>query len=49
MKDCQDSLDSESNNDNERDQSTFPGMKFFKNVTLFFYVFGIVYPIRSKV
>ena len=27
MEDCQNSLDSESNDDNERDQSTFPVIK----------------------
>ena len=40
MEDFQDSLDSENNNDNERDQSTSPGMKFFKNFTCFYYHFG---------
>ena len=39
MEDFQDSLHSENNHDNECDQSTFPGMKFFKNVTYFCYHF----------
>ena len=37
--DCQDSMHSENNDGNECDQSTSPGIKFFEDVTNFFYHF----------
>ena len=39
MEDFQNSLDSENNDDNDCNQSTSPGMKFFKSVTYFCYHF----------
>ena len=39
MEDFQESLDSENNDNNVCDQSTCPGMRFFKNLTYFCYHF----------